>query len=141
MFLSSIRRPESPLIQPGRLIDWYIATILCYFPCMNTYKVDVKLNQAVRSLTEEFSPKKVYLFGSRAKGSHHESSDYDILLVVEKSELSKRERMVKALECLWGQNIQADVFVYTEAEFDEWAEEFNTVPYNVKREGVELKVG
>ena len=42
--------------------------------------------QEIKALTERFvehlSPKKVYLFGSFAKGNEHEDSDYDFYIVM-----------------------------------------------------------
>lgn len=40
---------------------------------------------------------------------------------------------------LWGSGTKADVFVYTENEFNEWKNEFSSIPNIVVTEGLELK--
>jgi predicted nucleotidyltransferase len=107
---------------------------------INNFK-DENLEIILEKLIPEFRPSKIFLFGSRAQGKSREDSDYDLLLLIEKSELSRHERMSKALTTLWGCGIKADVFIYTEAEFNEWKDEFSSIPYTVVTEGLELKVG
>lgn len=102
---------------------------------------DELLNEILKRLVSEFHPLKVYLFGSRAKGLQTPESDYDLLLIIKESDLSRHERMTKALTVLWGCGAKVDVFVYTEAEFSEWKNEFSSIPHTVATEGLELKVG
>jgi len=40
------------------------------------------LSEIVRRLVKGFKPSKIYLFGSRAKGTEREGSDYDLLIVL-----------------------------------------------------------
>ncbi len=103
--------------------------------------VDTKLDEILGKLIPEFQPTKVFLFGSRANGSAKEDSDYDLFLVVPHSDLTRRERMVRALELLWGNGVSVDVFIYTEQEFNSSKGEFNSISYTVANEGLELKVG
>jgi len=42
---------------------------------------DAKLAEAVRRLVEGLHPRAIILFGSRARGDHRESSDYDLLVI------------------------------------------------------------
>jgi predicted nucleotidyltransferase len=102
---------------------------------------DEKLNLILEKLVPEFQPTRIFLFGSRSKGSAHENSDYDLLLLVQKSDLSRHERMSKALTALWGCGVKVDVFIYTEDEFNEWKNDFSSIPHTVMTEGLELKVG
>ncbi len=102
---------------------------------------DQKLKTVIDRLVKEFEPTKIFLFGSRAKGTARENSDYDILLLLKKSEISRHERMTKALMALWGCGVSVDVFVYTEEEFNDWKDEFSSIPHTVATEGLELKVG
>ena len=47
---------------------------------------DEKLAQLVDDIVKEVAPETIYLFGSRARGDHHEQSDID-LLIIERSDL------------------------------------------------------
>lgn len=102
---------------------------------------DDKLKNVLEKLIPEFQPIKIFLFGSRSKGTSRIDSDYDLLLIIKKSELSRHERMTKALMALWGCGVKVDVFIYTEAEFNDWKDEFSSIPHTVATEGLELKVG
>ncbi|MEK6773208.1 MAG: nucleotidyltransferase domain-containing protein [Bdellovibrionota bacterium] len=107
----------------------------------NLYTSDAKLTEIVKKLTDRFKPKKVYLFGSRAKGTERPNSDYDLFLIVEKSDLPMARRMAEAEKTLWGLWSPIDVFIYTEEEFEEWKNELNTVANTVFSEGRELPIG
>lgn len=102
---------------------------------------DPKLTEIVRRLRDRFKPKSVYLFGSRARGDYRPDSDYDLLLVVDKADVGRLDRMTQAREVLSGLDVSADVFVYTVNEFNEWKDQFSSIPETVLREGQELKVG
>jgi predicted nucleotidyltransferase len=102
---------------------------------------DQKLKSILEILVPEFVPTKIFLFGSRSKGLAKVDSDYDLLLLVKQSELSRHERMTKALTALWGCGVKVDVFIYTEDEFNEWKDEFSSIPHTAATEGLELKVG
>jgi predicted nucleotidyltransferase len=102
---------------------------------------DPKLDELLSRLIPEFQPTKVFLFGSRANGNSQSHSDYDLMLIVKSSHLSRRERMIKALKLIWGSGVATDIFVYTEDEFNNWKDEFSSIPHTVANEGLELKVG
>lgn len=53
-----------------------------------------KLDEIVKRLANNFSPEKIILFGSRARGAGTAESDYD-LLIVEKSNLPCYKRAAK----------------------------------------------
>ena len=102
---------------------------------------DSKLDEILTRLIPEFQPTKIFLFGSRANGTSRDDSDYDIFLVIKNSDLHPIERMQMAGDILWGVGAQVDVFIYTEEEFNDWKEEFNSIPHTVATEGMELRVG
>lgn len=57
----------------------------------NVREQDPVLAEIVRRLIDKFSPEKIYLFGSRARGTATLQSDYDLLIVLsEKAEPSYR---------------------------------------------------
>jgi predicted nucleotidyltransferase len=108
---------------------------------MSQQLLDPKLKEIVKKLSDHFEPKKVYLFGSRSKGQGRPDSDYDLFLVVEVSNLSPSQRMVEAEKLLWGTWTPVDVFIYTQAEFDNWKDELNTIANTVFTEGREIEIG
>ncbi len=102
---------------------------------------DPKLKEIVSKLVAEFRPLKIFLFGSRARGNATIDSDYDLLLIVDKSDLNQIKRMQKAGRILWDCDSSVDTFVYTMEEYDLWKHEFSSIPHTVETEGLELKVG
>ncbi|HEY8270421.1 MAG TPA: nucleotidyltransferase domain-containing protein [Pseudobdellovibrionaceae bacterium] len=99
---------------------------------------DKNLADIVSKLKAHFKPEKIFLFGSRAKGTATAESDYDLFLIVKNSSKTKMERMDEANLVLWGRTSPVDVFVYTQKEFDESKSLFQSIPYIVNTEGVEL---
>ena len=99
---------------------------------------DKTLVEIVSKLKVHFKPKKVFLFGSRANGTSTPDSDYDLLLVVRTSDKTSRERMREARQVLRGRTVAVDIFIYTQAEFDELKEEFSSIAHTVSTDGVEL---
>lgn len=99
---------------------------------------DKTLSEIVSKLKTHFKPEKVYLFGSRAKGTSTSDSDYDLFLIVKTSDKDSTERMREASDVLWGRRVSVDVFVYTEAEFNELKNDFNSIAHTVATEGLEL---
>lgn len=102
---------------------------------------DEKLPNIIRILTKEFNPKRILLFGSRARGDHHPGSDYDFVLIGAVSALAKVERMQRASDLLYPLGVTADVFFYSEEEFNDWKDEFSSIPEVASREGLELDLG
>jgi len=101
---------------------------------------DQKLIKAIEVLKREFSPSKLYLFGSRSLGLSNEKSDYDFMMVVKDTNKDRFENMKHARTVLFQEcEIKADVFVYPEFEFNEWKDEFGSIPETAINTGVELK--
>jgi uncharacterized protein len=89
--------------------------------------LDPNLEEILIRLDAEFHPAKVYLFGSRARRDENIHSDYDIMVVLKESKLTRIERLQKAREVLWSTHLAVDVLVYTESE----VEELKANPYSV----------
>lgn len=104
---------------------------------------DNDLKSIVQALKKEFSIQKAFLFGSRARSKSGSDSDYDILIIVDKSSLGKTERMQKAHLALWDAKVYkaTDIFVYTQDEFVKGKELFNSIPEIVSQEGKEIPLG
>jgi len=105
---------------------------------IKNYRKDQNLENILEVLVKEFTPVRVYLFGSRFRKNYTQSSDYDLFLVIENSNLTSRERSLKGRELLWNIKVPIDLFIYTEEEFDDWKHEFSSIPYIAFTEGLEL---
>ena len=78
---------------------------------------DNTLQEIMKRLKDEFHPEKAYLFGSRARGDNEQAS-----------------------EVLHDLEASVDVFVYTRKEFEEWKDEFSSIPETALREGREILI-
>ena len=74
------------------------------------------LEEIKNRLVNEFSPKQIILFGSRAWGNPTKDSDFDLLVIVDESPLKPTRRAIKAHQCLKGLGIAKDVMVRTTEE-------------------------
>jgi predicted nucleotidyltransferase len=73
------------------------------------------LKSVVDKLVTAFSPEKVILFGSCARGDAQADSDFDLLVVARSSD-PVHVRMAKAQRALRGVSMAVDVFVCTPEE-------------------------
>ena len=88
-------------------------------------------------LRDEFSPEKILLFGSRARGDHLQESDIDLLIVSKEFErIPFRERMVKAYG-MWDKKEDLEQLCYTPKEFEEKKQQLGIVQQAAK-EGIAL---
>ncbi len=107
-----------------------------------TTKKDETLKKIVTTLKDEFSPSRLFLFGSQANGSASGDSDYDFVVVVPEKNGSRLKSMALARSLLHDKcKVSADVFVFSEAEFDEWKNELNSIPETALNTGLELDLG
>ena len=96
---------------------------------------DPILAEAVRRLVDALQPERIYLFGSRARSDATEDSDYDLMVIVPTSDVSRHRRAERAYEALWGVAEPIDVLVWTREEFDWQAPVAASLPATVLREG------
>lgn len=92
------------------------------------------VDEIVRRIAEGYDPDKVIIFGSVAKGTEHEDSDIDLLIL--KNDTRKpveRNREVRRL--LFGIKYPIDVFVKTTEEFDRFRDVVGSMFYDASREG------
>ncbi|HEY9869511.1 MAG TPA: nucleotidyltransferase domain-containing protein [Candidatus Obscuribacterales bacterium] len=101
---------------------------------------DPLLQDLVRRLVDAYHPERIYLFGSRARGSARLESDYDFLVVVSNNSPDELKSAGKAYEALWGVTVPVDVVVWTQEEFDKRLHIRTSLPAEVSREGMLVHV-
>ena len=102
-------------------------------------KNNQKLEQIVQVLKSEFKPSRLFLFGSQANNSASINSDYDFVVVVPQTKKSIIDNMSNARELLQKKcGVSADVFVYSEKEFNEAKEEFSSIAETALNTGREI---
>jgi uncharacterized protein len=94
--------------------------------------------QALPKIVAALQPRKVILFGSRARGDHRPDSDYDLLLVVDDNAASPWALMAETYKITSGRDFLIDVLVYPQSLFDERLEEQSDVVCYAVEEGVVL---
>jgi predicted nucleotidyltransferase len=101
---------------------------------------DPILAEIVDRLVAALSPERIYLFGSRARGDAGTESDYDIMVVVARSDLPAHQRDLLAYRALRGLGVAKDVMVWTAQEFDDRVQVPSSLPATILREGRQLHV-
>jgi predicted nucleotidyltransferase len=99
---------------------------------------DPKLAEMVRRLVAHCHPERIYLFGSRPRGTADEDSDYDLLVVTAASDQPAHRRAQDAFRALCGVGASKDVVVLTREEFEGRLSVTTSLPAIVAREGVLL---
>lgn len=92
------------------------------------------LSAVVRRILSVGSPKKIVLFGSRAKGTARPDSDLD-LLIIEDSDLPRYARSARYRRALCGLFPAKDIVVWTSHEVQEWRAVPNAFISTVLAEG------
>jgi len=96
---------------------------------------DPKLREIVQRLADAYHPLRIYLFGSKARGTAGPDSDYDLLIVVSDDAPPELKRNKLAYQTLWGVRGAKDVLVCPEEWFLSRATVISSLPATVLREG------
>ncbi len=96
---------------------------------------DPLLTEIVRRLVEAFEPRRIYLFGSKARGDHDPDSDYDLMMIVSETSEAGYRLSQRAHSLLWGLGTSADVLVWTREAFDSRLDLRASLPATIVREG------
>jgi len=92
------------------------------------------IDEMVRRIVERFSPERVILFGSCARGTDGPDSDVDVLVVMQCVE-SPRHQAVEVRKVLADLPIGKDVIVVTPEYFERYRDVIGTVVWPAVREG------
>lgn len=103
--------------------------------------MDSKLSEIINILNSSFPIQEVYLFGSRSKKIEKSDSDYDLVVVLKYSNISRLKRQQKARSALFGIGVPIDIFIYTQEEFDTYKQQMNSIPEIAFNEGKSFKIG
>jgi predicted nucleotidyltransferase len=103
----------------------------------NNLKESTLLNEITKRMVSVGKPEKIILFGSRAHGSAHHESDYD-LLVIEESAQPRYKRASKYRRVLKGLRFSKDIIVWTPVEVEKWKNVPNAFITTALKEGIVL---
>ena len=99
-----------------------------------TLSREAKIDEMVRRITERFTPERIILFGSRARGDAREDSDVDLLVLFADVE-NPRERAAELYATLIGCGLPKDIVVSTTGRFERYKNVVNTVYWPACHEG------
>jgi predicted nucleotidyltransferase len=92
------------------------------------------LDDMVRRIAEQFSPDRIILFGSRARGDAGPESDIDLMVLFSEVD-DPRGRAVELYRALAGFRQSKDIVVSTTYRFERYRNVVNTIYWPVSREG------
>lgn len=93
-----------------------------------------------KSVNEFFPDSSVFLFGSRARADFDEDSDYDLLIVTDAEQDTKKRRLIKAMirKRLAQNKIPADIIIQSNAELEVNKKITGHIVRQVLMEGIRL---
>jgi len=99
--------------------------------------LDAALREIVDRIVKGFSPQKIILFGSRARGTAAAESDVDLLVVTDRPG-SRRKQAVAIDLALADIRVAKDVLVVGTEELERDKDIVGTIAYPASREGIVL---
>jgi predicted nucleotidyltransferase len=100
---------------------------------MSSDRVPAELLQAV---VEHFKPRRIILFGSRARGNARENSDHDLLVVVDDDIPADKLHWRSLHEARRRYRKAVDIVAYRQSTYDDQADVIGTLPHLAATEGV-----
>jgi predicted nucleotidyltransferase len=92
------------------------------------------VNEIVAKIVDAFHPRRIVVFGSRARGEADPESDLDLLVEME-TDKPPRDR-IRAVDALFARRRWSmDLLVYTPEEVRRFRDTVGTVLYTIEREG------
>jgi predicted nucleotidyltransferase len=104
---------------------------------MTEKQIHDALEAMVRRIASRFSPEKIILFGSHARGDHRGDSDVDLLIVM-RVEGSRRQKANEIDLALADRSLALDLVVVTPDQFERQKDAIGTIVNEAAREGTVL---
>lgn len=99
--------------------------------------VPTQIREIVQRIVERFTPERIILFGSHARGTGGPDSDADLLIVI--PDRGSRRKQATAIDlALVGIDFPTDVIVITPEELEQNRRRSDTIFYPALREGIVL---
>ena len=96
-----------------------------------------EIKAVVNKFVNTLHPNKVYLFGSFARGTENEDSDFDFYIIMDKNYQVSNNTTANAYMSLKGiKRRPVDIIINNESKFEERVEIINTLEHTVKQERV-----
>jgi hypothetical protein len=94
------------------------------------------IDSVVRTIVDRFHPRRIILFGSRARGDHRSDSDLDLFIEMEVDPaVPPRERARRVRSAFSPYPCAMDLIIYTPEESAYWCEAAASLPATAYREG------
>lgn len=96
-----------------------------------------QINLLVETISQKFSPRKIFLFGSYAYGQPGSQSDLDLCIITDLGGKRKIDiiRDIRREVSSYFQ-IPMDILIYEDKEFNERANLNNTLEYKILKQGI-----
>lgn len=104
---------------------------------------DPLIEKIATSLKCQFQPSRLFLYGSRSKGNARPDSDYDFVMVLAEFDGKKRLDLQFELSDQFSKvlGVEVQVWTYSLADFNDWKDEFSSIPETALNTGIELELG
>lgn len=98
------------------------------------------IDNLTRQIVSLYSPQKILLFGSQAKGAATEKSDIDLCIVMEITDETsvKRRKLLAEMYLVLETDIPVDILLYTPPEWEQCISDRSSMAYKINAEGVRL---
>ena len=93
-----------------------------------------ELKRYIDCIAAAVKPRRIWLFGSHARGDARADSDIDVLVVVDDA-VQPLRAAITAMRAIGAHRLPIDLVAFRQAEFDRLAEAPWTLPGTVVREG------
>ena len=101
-------------------------------------KVDTTpISKLIELIKDEFNPVSIWLFGSRARGTWNNESDWDLLVVVpDQTSEEIIEDPLLACRLRRSSKVHADIIACKQSDFRNGSETLNTLSYEAFHNGI-----
>lgn len=110
---------------------------------MSAFHNDIKLEFIVKNLKSKFNPTRLFLYGSRATENYNVNSDYDFVMVLKEFNSKDRLQLMGEISKIFLQlnGLEVQVWTYSESDFNDWQDEFSSIPETALNTGKEISLG